>query len=46
MSRSATIEVQGGALDVRWDDETGHVTLAGPALPVYRGVLAAASLAP
>jgi diaminopimelate epimerase len=40
MGRTATIETAGGSLQVHWQEETDHVTLAGPATPVYRGVLA------
>jgi len=39
MDRAATIEVPGGALEVDWRASDGHVTLTGPAAPVYRGTI-------
>ena len=39
MQRQAIVEVAGGSLGVRWDKTSGHVTLSGAAVPVYRGVL-------
>ena len=36
--RSATVELDGGALDILWRDD-GHVLMTGPALLSYRGVI-------
>jgi diaminopimelate epimerase len=46
LAARATIDVPGGSLGVAWDGDTGHVTLSGPALPVYRAVLAQLPLLP
>jgi diaminopimelate epimerase len=39
LERTAQIGVAGGSLLVHWDAASGHVTLAGPAAPVYRGTI-------
>ncbi len=46
MGRAATIETSGGSLAVHWDEASGHVTLAGPAEAVYRGILAELPILP
>ena len=35
--RQATIHLDGGKLDVVWDESTGHVMLTGPATTVFKG---------
>jgi diaminopimelate epimerase len=37
--RRATVEVLGGALEIEWDEATGHVFMTGPATKVFDGVL-------
>ncbi len=36
--REATIHLLGGDLHVRWDEETNHVFMTGPATVVFKGV--------
>ncbi len=36
----ATVELPGGHLEVRWDLDTQHVWMTGPALPVFSGTTA------
>ncbi len=36
----ATVELPGGNLEIRWDRETQHVWMTGPALPVFSGTTA------
>ena len=36
--RSATIELPGGELDIRWDED-GHVYMTGPAREVFTGTV-------
>jgi diaminopimelate epimerase len=36
----ATVELPGGNLEIRWDLDTQHVWMTGPALPVFRGITA------
>jgi diaminopimelate epimerase len=36
----ATVELPGGNLEIRWDLDTQHVWMTGPALPVFRGTTA------
>ena len=35
--RRAWVELPGGALDIEWREEDGHVLMTGPATPVFRG---------
>jgi diaminopimelate epimerase len=35
--RQATIHLLGGNLDIRWDEETNHVFMSGPATKVFEG---------
>ena len=35
--RTATVRLRGGELDVRWDQEDGHVYMTGPAVTVFEG---------
>ncbi len=37
--RRATVELRGGALDIEWDEKTGHVFMTGPAEFVFEGEL-------
>ncbi|ABC99501.1 diaminopimelate epimerase [Synechococcus sp. JA-3-3Ab] len=36
----ATVELPGGNLEIRWDPDTQHVWMTGPALPVFSGTTA------
>ncbi len=38
--RDARLDLPGGSLRIRWDGESGHVFMTGPAEPVFDGVLA------
>lgn len=38
-NRSITAELPGGPLDLRWDEETNHVFMTGPATEVFSGEL-------
>lgn len=37
-NREATIHLLGGDLEIRWDEETNHVFMTGPATMVFKGV--------
>ena len=37
--RSATVELPGGPLQIRWDDEDNHVYMTGPAEEVFAGTV-------
>lgn len=36
--RQATVELLGGKLEIRWDEETGHIFMTGPAEFVFDGI--------
>ena len=38
--RQAVIHLLGGDLRIRWDEESGHVFMTGPAVTVFDGELA------
>ena len=38
-TREADLKVLGGTLHVKWDADTGHVIMTGPATTVYHGVI-------
>ena len=35
--RSATVRLLGGELQIRWDENDGHVYMTGPAVTVFEG---------
>ncbi len=35
--REVTVHVRGGALNIRWDETSGHVYMTGPAVTVFTG---------
>lgn len=35
--RSATVQLLGGDLEIRWDEKDGHVYMTGPAVTVFEG---------
>ena len=35
--REATVQLLGGELSVRWDEESGHIFMTGPAVTVFEG---------
>ncbi len=37
--REVTVQVLGGALNIKWDEANGHVYLTGPAVTVFSGQL-------
>lgn len=37
IGRGACVRLLGGSLDIRWDSETGHVFMTGPAVTVFEG---------
>ena len=37
MDRHATVAMPGGALEMNWEESTGHVTMTGPATEVFTG---------
>lgn len=37
--RSVRIEMDGGTLSIRWDEQTGHVLMTGPATEVFQGTI-------
>ncbi len=39
LSRAATLTLPGGDLRVKWDDQTGHVIMTGPAEEVFAGTI-------
>ena len=39
VGREATIELPGGELAIRWDEDSGHVFMTGTALEVFTGTL-------
>jgi diaminopimelate epimerase len=40
LDREATVHLLGGDLHIRWDEESGHVFMTGPAVTVFDGELA------
>jgi diaminopimelate epimerase len=40
LSREATVHLLGGDLRIRWETESGHVFMTGPAVTVFDGELA------
>jgi diaminopimelate epimerase len=40
LDREATVHLLGGDLYIRWDEESGHVFMTGPAVTVFDGELA------
>ena len=39
-NRAVTVRLPGGELNIRWDEESGHVFMTGPAVTVFEGELA------
>ncbi len=39
--RAATVQLPGGALNIRWDERSGHIMMSGPAVTVYEGTISA-----
>ena len=39
LSRAAVVHLLGGDLSIRWDEESGHVFMTGPAVTVFDGEL-------
>ena len=39
LSRAAVVHLLGGDLSIRWDEESGHVFMTGPAITVFDGEL-------
>lgn len=39
-SREAVVRLRGGSLQVRWEEENGHIYMTGPAVTVFDGKLA------
>ena len=35
--REVTVQLRGGTLDIRWDEQTGHILMTGPARTVFSG---------
>lgn len=35
--RTATVQLLGGDLSIRWDEESGHIFMTGPAVTVFEG---------
>ncbi len=38
-ARAATVHLLGGDLQIRWDEESGHIFMTGPAVTVFEGEL-------
>lgn len=35
--REVAVQLRGGTLDIRWDEQTGHILMTGPARTVFSG---------
>ena len=35
--REVAVQLRGGTLDIRWDKQTGHILMTGPARTVFSG---------